>query len=146
MFSCTFLPTCARSETAGDVGATLTSSSVRSLPTHPLEHHLIPTDPDQSTHNDTQHGDNNNTNSIAKFLHLIEVYINDFIQLNQTTNPAQLLHLSCALLNAIHSAFPPPSVTGGTKEDPIALQKLLLGDSLWAMCKELLGWIFNGVK
>ena len=85
---------------------------------------------------------------ISDFLHLLKVYINDFIQLAQSTDPTQLLHLSCALLHGIHSVFPPPSVTGGgAKEDPIALKKKLhQGNSLWESCKKLLGWVFDGIK
>jgi hypothetical protein len=75
----------------------------------------------------------------------LEVYIDDFIQLAQTTDKAQLLHLSRALLHAIHSVFPPPSITGGTEEDPVAMKKLLQGDGLWETRKELLGWVFDGV-
>ena len=139
---------CASSKTACNVGTTLTCNPIRSLLAHPLEHHLMPTDPDQDTHDDTQHRNIHDTNSIKKFLHLIEVDIDNFIQLTQATDPTQkkLLHLSHALLHTIHSVFPPPSITGGSKEDPMALKKLLHGDGLWAMCKEILGWIFNGVK
>ena len=64
----------------------------------------------------------------------------------QTTDKAQLLHLSHALLHTIHSVFPPPSVTGGSEEDPVAMKKLLQGDGLWDTRKELLGWVFDGVK
>ena len=119
---------CAASEMSRDIGDTLALMPIGSLPPHPLEHHLVvppdaePTqlpctlpDPDQQ----------------AAFLCLLEVYIDDFIQLAQTTDKAKLLHLSRALLHAIHSVFPPPSVTGGTEEDPVAMKKLLQGDGLW---------------
>ena len=78
-------------------------------------------------------------------MHLIEVYIDDFIQLAQCTDPDKLLHLSRAILHGIHSIFPPPTVTGGTEEDPIALKKLRQGDGLWDTRKEILGWIFDGI-
>ena len=137
---------CAGSKTACDVGTTLTQHPIRSLPAHPLEHHLMPTHPATDTPEDSQQSDTLDNDSISKFLHLIKVYINDFIQLTQTTNPTQLLHLLHALLHAIHSMFPPLSVTEGKEEDPVPLKKLLQGDGLWATCKELLGWIFDGVK
>jgi hypothetical protein len=42
----------------------------------------------------------------------MEVYIDDFIQLAQTTDPNQLEHLSRVILHGSHSVFPPPSVAG----------------------------------
>ena len=93
---------------------------------HPLEHHLVTPDADPSQTPCNQP----NTNQQATVLRLLEVYINDFIQLAQTTDKAQLLHLSCALLHAIHSVFPSPSITRGTEEDPVAMKKLLHGNGL----------------
>lgn len=74
----------------------------------------------------------------------MEVYIDDFIQLAQTTDPMRLEHLSRAILHGIHSVFPPPAATGHKGEDPVSLKKLKQGDGLWATRKELLGWIFDG--
>ena len=116
---------CAASETSRDISETLALTPLRDLPPHPLENHLVPTDDPQTVcalpESDPQ----------AAFLHLLEVYIDDFIQLAQTTNKDKLLHISRALLHAIHAVFPPPSITGGTEEDPIAMKKLLQGDGLW---------------
>jgi hypothetical protein len=74
----------------------------------------------------------------------MEVYVNDFIQAAQTTDPDRLLHMSHAILHGIHSVFPPPSVTGHDGEDPVSQKKLEQGDSHWATRKEILGWIFDG--
>ena len=106
---------CATLETAQDISKTLATQPMGSLPAHPLEEYLVPLD---LWTNDTtdQH--------LSDFLHLLEVYIDDFIHLAQTTDPAQLRHLSHALLRGIHSVFPPPSVTGGKEEDLVALKKL----------------------
>ncbi len=41
------------------------------------------------------------------FLHVLEVYVDDFIQMAQTTDAEQLRHLSRSLLHGIHSVFPP---------------------------------------
>ena len=106
---------CATSETARDIGETLATQPIGSLLAHPLEEYLVP--PDLWTNDTTdQHS--------SDFLHLLEVYINNFIHLAQTTNPAQLHHLSRALLHGIHSVFPLPSITRGKEEDPVALKKL----------------------
>ena len=128
---------CAASKTACDVSATLTNQPPSSLPAHPLEEYLLPL---------TFTSAYPTTEETQGFLHLIEVYIDDFIQLAQCTDPDQLLHLSRAILHGIHSIFPPPTVTGGTEEDPIALKKLRQGDGLWDTRKEILGWIFDGIN
>ena len=79
-----------------------------------------------------------------KFTHLLEVYIDNFIQLAQTTNQEQLRHLARAVLQGIHLVFPPPVVTGHDGEDPVSMKKLLQGDGLWTVWKEILGWVFDG--
>jgi hypothetical protein len=76
----------------------------------------------------------------------MEVYIDDFIQLAQTTDPTQLEHLSRAILHGIHSVFPPLSVTGHDGGDPVSLKKLNQGDGLWETRKEILGWVFDGAR
>lgn len=81
--------------------------------------------------------------NLKNFTHLLEVCIDDFIQLAQTTNPYQLAHLSPALLHAIHTMFPPREVMGHAGEDPVSLKKLQQGDETWAMQKEILGWVFD---
>ena len=106
---------CAASETAWDIGKTLVTQRMGSLPAHPLEEYLVLLDL----------WTNNTANQqLSNFLHLLEVYIDDFIHLAQTTDPAQLCHLSHVLLHGIHSVFPPPLVTGGKEEDLVALKKL----------------------
>jgi hypothetical protein len=62
------------------------------------------------------------------------------------TNADKLRHLSWAILHAIHSVFPPTAVTRHNGADPIALKKLLAGDGIWDVQKEILGWVFNGIK
>ena len=128
---------CAASETAQDVSQSLTKQHPGSLPEHPLETFLL---------SPTLQLVNPESTAVWNFLHLIEVYIDDFIQLTQCSNPAQLQHLSRAILHSIHSIFPPPTITGGNKEDPIALKKLQQGDGIWDTCKEILGWIFDGLQ
>ena len=112
---------CAASKTSRDIGDTLSLAPIGSLPLHPLEHHLVPPAVDMNHAPYTL----TDTNQHTTFLHLLEVYIDNFIQLTQTTSKTQLLYLSCALLHAIHSIFPSPSVTSGTEEDPVAMKKLL---------------------
>jgi hypothetical protein len=128
---------CAASETARDITEELAARPSGSLPPHPLEHWLLPPAkwPDDAME---AHAEN--------FLRLMEVYVDDFIQLAQTTDPTQLEHLARAILHGIHSVFPPPAVTGHAGEDPVALKKLKQGDGLFATRKEILGWIFDGAR
>ena len=79
------------------------------------------------------------------FAHLIEVFINNFIQAAQTTNEAMLRHLSSALLHGIHSVFPPPKWTGHKGENPIHEKKTRL-EGTWEFQKEILGWVFDGIN
>jgi hypothetical protein len=81
------------------------------------------------------------------FIHLLEVYIDDFCALAQTTDETQLRHLSSAILTSIHEVFPPPKHTGqSAADDPISLKKLQQGDGVWDTRKEILGWVFDGIS
>ena len=113
---------CAALETAWDIGETLASQPMEMLPAHPLEDYLVPLALWQRDISNEQ---------LQDFLHLLEVHVDDFIQLVQMTDPIQLLYLSHTLLHGIYSVFSLPSVTGGTKKDPITLKKLCQGDGLW---------------
>ncbi len=44
------------------------------------------------------------------FLHLLEVYVDDFIQLEQMTDAISLHHCIRALLHGIHSVSPPGNI------------------------------------
>jgi hypothetical protein len=89
---------CAASETARNVTEDLAAKPLGSLPKHPLEGMLL---------HPAQWPNGSIERHATKFLHLVEVYVDDFIQLAQTTDPEQLEHLSCAILHGIHSVFPP---------------------------------------
>ncbi|KAL7545707.1 hypothetical protein ACHAWF_009056, partial [Thalassiosira exigua] len=129
---------CAASETARDVAMSYVSEPLGSLPAHPLEEHMLPEHfvlPQMTKVSRTQG---------AAFLQLLEVYVDDFAQMVQAPNVDALRHCSRAVLHAIHSVFPPPDITGHAGEDPISLKKLLEGEGLWAVRKEILGWMMDG--
>lgn len=136
---------CAASETARDVAENMMAEPCGSLPTHVLEPFMLPSDhfPETTTTQDNLDPDSEAT---EKFVRLLEVYIDDFINLAQTTDVNELRHISRAVLHGIHSIFPPPAVTGHDGEDPVALQKLMQGDGIWDVRKEILGWVFDGVR
>ena len=93
------------------------------------------------------------TNKFNKFLNLLEekpfwtmleVFCDNFIHMAQTSDPAQLLHFSIALLYVIHSVFPPPQVSGNNRQDTISKKNLDSGKGQWAVRKEVLGWMVDG--
>jgi hypothetical protein len=139
---------CCGTETARDVGETLQAQP--SLPAHPLEDLTMAFDEHLLTHQ-TQHTTTWTKEEFPdKLKHinrLLEVYMDDFIQSMQCTNPQALLHHSRALLHAIHSIFPPaPDPVTNPDDEPISLKKLQEGEGIWAFRKEILGWIFDGIN
>ena len=82
---------------------------------------------------------------IQGLITVLEVYVDDFIAMINNVGPAHLQELLRAMLHVIHAIFPPPEVTGHTGYDPIAYKKMVDGDGIWDVCKEILGWGFNGV-
>jgi hypothetical protein len=144
---------CAATETARDVAADYNQDET--LPPHPLENitmNLDPADRDLLATITAQLSDPD-LSPLQKFnaavqhpvtlAHFFEVYMDDFIAYLQAQSTRELLHVTRALLHAIHDIFPPPALTGSTMEDPISHKKLLI-DGIWATTKEILGWYING--
>ena len=133
---------CTASETVRDVAATYAMEPVGAMPKHPLEQLTMP--PEEDGLFWLPEGTSVNGNGSGSFLHLLEVYVDDFIQLAQTRDEDTLRHLSRSLLHAIHSVFPPPAVTGHSGAGPVSIKKLLQGEGAWQVSKEILGWMFDG--
>ena len=141
---------CSATETARDVAVDYATDST--LPPHPLEAITMDMAPDDlallqpnppQQPEDLLHMFLEAAKDPVALAHFFEVYMDDFIAYLQAQSQAQLLHISRALLHAIHDIFPPPTLTGSTMEDPISHKKLLL-DGIWSTTKEILGWFFNG--
>ena len=75
---------------------------------------------------------------------MLEVFCDDFIHMVQTSDPAQFINLSRALLLGIHKVFPPPKVSGHNGQDPTSKKKLDSGEGQLAVKKEVLGWMVDG--
>jgi hypothetical protein len=60
----------------------------------------------------------------CKFLSLIEVYIDDFIGVIQSTNKAHLLEFSRRILDGITKVFPPPILSGSKMAHPVSEKNL----------------------
>ena len=97
---------CNASETARDVAGSYVRKPVGSLPEHPLEDRTMPNSLGLSKQRQA------NAREGAKFLHMLEVYVDDFIQLAQSTDERVLRHCSRAVLHGIHSVFPPRQCRG----------------------------------
>ena len=109
---------------------------IGTLPEHPLEAMTMPEALRLPRIGNTKEG--------TAFLYMLEVFVDDFVQLAQTTDKEGLRHCSRAVLHGIHSLFSPPSVTGHNMVDPVSVKKLLKGEGVWAVRKEILGWIIDG--
>ena len=62
----------------------------------------------------------------------------------QTSEPAQLLHFSPALMHGIHIVFPLSQVSGNNWQHPICKKKLESGKGQWEVRKEVIGWMVDG--
>ena len=79
---------------------------------------------------------------------LLQVYVDDFCHATtQSVDGSHIPTIRRAAVYGIHSLFPPPSITNhiGGKE-PISRKKLAQGDGNFASTKELIGFLFDGVK
>lgn len=131
---------CSATETARDVGDERMHEPIGSLPTHPLEDRTV--DATYLAHLRSNLPPLESQEDLDNFTRLLEVYVDDFVGMAQTTDENHLRHMSRAILTSIHEVFPPPSVTGQPDtDDPISLKKL----EIWEVRKEILGWIFDGI-
>ena len=124
----------AASETARDVAAELIQEPMGPCSPHPLEHWMV--DPKKGP-------DNTLATTCEAFKTMLEVYVNDFCSMVQTTNITHLQHVSRKILHAIHDVFPPPALTGHNSGDPVSEKKLLQGDGISDMRKEILILFFD---
>ena len=75
---------------------------------------------------------------------MLEIFFDNFIHMAQTSDPAQLLYFPRAFIHEIHSMFPTPQVLGHNRQDTITNKKLESVEGLWAVRKEVLGWMVDG--
>jgi hypothetical protein len=79
---------------------------------------------------------------------LLQVYVDDFCHVAaQSTDGTHIPTIHQAAIHRIHALFPPPSVSNhkGRKE-PISQKKLAQGDGNFATTKDMIGFLFNGMK
>jgi hypothetical protein len=78
------------------------------------------------------------------FLQLIEVYIDDFIGVIQSTNKSNLRQFSRRVLDGITKVFPLPELSSSKMAHPVS-EKKLIEDGIWDTRKKILGWLFDGM-
>jgi len=128
---------CTASETAHYLAQAWLATPQGSLPYHPMESECMPQQMELLYIT---------TATTQAFMELLEVYVDDFIGAIQATSLENLLHFTRAILHEIHAIFPPPAITGHAGGDPISEKKLKLGDRMWAIQKEILGWMFDSLN
>ena len=129
---------CTASETARDVAAFYVFEAQGALLEHHLEKLAMPDEDSTLPYMSTvliKDG--------TKFLHMLEVYIDDSISLAQIKDHDKLQHLSRALLHGIHSVFPHPEISGHNREESTSVKKLKEGEGLWEARKDISGWVMD---
>jgi hypothetical protein len=121
---------CAGSETARDIIVQILNNPT--LPTHRFEHIML-----------QDFLANKIPTSIGNIT-VFEVFVDDFVCATNHISETQLNKISRAMINGIHSIFPPPEVTNHPGGDPVSEKKLDKGEGVWNFDKEILGWNFNG--
>ena len=124
---------CAASETARDVGEQYMETPVGSLPRHKFTN-LAMAGADVATLPET-------ADSSARLRYFLDVYVDDFISLAIAASRQQLEHVATATMQGIHDVFPSNSVDSN---DPISYKKILKGEGVWALQKDILGFLFDG--
>jgi hypothetical protein len=137
---------CTASETGRSVAQSLLQRRTGTLPKHPLEHLMMDDIAPGLLQPVLKNHDLPSQVEAEKVTSLLEVYIDDFIGLIHATDPDLVWHYSRALLHGIHSVFPLSEVSGHHGGDPISRKKMLAGDGVWAVRKEIIGWMFDGTS
>ena len=115
------------SEKARDVAESYARDRVGTLPKHPFEVSTI--SELLGLENTSTWGENECNNFLTileekPFWTMLEVFCDNFINMAQKNDPAQLLHLSREFMPEIHSVFPSPQVSGHNGQDPMYKKKL----------------------
>ena len=105
---------CAATETARDLAEVMVTEELGSLAPHPLEHLMLPP---------AKWPEATLASTCDKYLRVMEVYVDDFCTLVQTSDVNILRQVSRSLLHSIHSVFPPPAISGHSGGDPISHKK-----------------------
>jgi hypothetical protein len=73
----------------------------------------------------------------GSFKYFIDVYVDDFIPMAIATSQEQLEHVATAVMTGIRDVFP------ANVKDPISFKKIMKGEGVWALQKDILGFTFD---
>jgi hypothetical protein len=76
-----------------------------------------------------------------KLRYSVDVYVDDFIPMAIATSKEQQEHVTEAVMHGIHDVFPANTID---EEDPISYKKIMKGEGVWALEKDILGFTFDG--
>jgi hypothetical protein len=79
---------------------------------------------------------------------LLQVYVNDFCYAaTQSKDGAHIPTIRRAAIHGIHALFSPPDITKqDSGKEPISTKKLAQGDGNFGSTKDMVGFMFNGIK
>ena len=80
----------------------------------------------------------------VNLLILLEVYVDDFIGMVQSTDQAHLTKVTQRLLHAIENVFPGLDISSSSMGPAISTKKLI-AEGTWKTRKDILGWLIDGI-
>jgi hypothetical protein len=125
---------CAVTKSARDITQHLIDNRV-CLPTHPLEDKISIEKVPMCTRT-------------AMPTKLLQVYVNDFCNAaTQLLDGSHIPMIIWASIHGVHAIFLEPAVTGHQNgKDPLSNKKLKQGDGNFASTKDMIGFMFNGIR
>ena len=125
---------CAITESARDITQHLVDTKVN-LPLHPFEAKM-----------NIQHVPLRARAEVPS--KLLQVYVDDFCYASmESKDGCHIPRIHHASIHGIHSYFPQPEVTGHVDgKEPISNPKLDKGDGNFTSNKEMIGFLFDGIK
>ncbi len=125
---------CTVTETARDINQHLVDANVV-LPPHPIESQMT-----------IQHVPLRARADVPS--KLLQVYVDDFCYAStEAKDGCHIPRIRCPSIHGIHSVFPQPEVTGHVDgKQPISKPKLEKGNGDYTSDKEMIGFLFDGIK
>ena len=71
-----------------------------------------------------------------------KVYMDEYVAMAIPTSQEQLRHIANAVMTSVYDVFPPDE---DDSKNPLSLKKLLKLEGMWALHKDILGFMFDGI-
>ena len=128
---------CATTKTARNIAEEMVHDPMGSLPIHPLEHLILP--PEKWL-------EENMAITCKTYMHMMEVFVDDFCTMVQTSGIHTLRHISRSLLHTIHSVPPSPNISGHAGGFIFRTKNYPKERANGTCRKKILGWVFDGAR